>query len=293
MKFIDIIAPASRISQEDVLKTKSFLAEKGYKYSFPKFSKDLICSASKEKREADFKKALKSKTSDFIWCLRGGYGSHHLIASLGRKDFLKPKVLMGFSDITSLHYYFNEVLSWPSVHGPHANSFIKDHSKRVLKESLNFVERADEQSPVFENLRRLNEVKKTNIKAKIVGGNLVTLASVIGTKYDRGTKGRILFLEEIQEPAYKINRILEHMKQAQFLNGVKAVVFGSFTHEDKNELKKVNQYLKEWAKEQKFPVISGMSAGHIKENRPFWLGKKSLLILDRSLDQKVSLHNNI
>jgi len=162
-----------------------------------------------------------------------------------------------------------------------------------LSESLNFIDSPHEQSPVFKNLKRLNEIGKSNIKAKIIGGNLVTLASVIGTKYDYGTKGRILFLEEIQEPAYKINRILEHMKQAGFLSGVKAVVFGSFTHENKSELKKVNEYLKEWAKEQKFPVVSGMSAGHIKENRPFWLGKKSLLILDRPLDQKVSLHNNI
>ncbi len=293
MKRIEIIAPASSIKIEDVKKTKSFLKTQDFLFGFPKFEKSLICSASYDKRLSDLKAAFKNKESDFIWCLRGGYGSHQLLDGMSRKDYKIDKVLMGFSDITSLHYYINQVLERASVHGPHANSFINVHSKKVLKETLGFIHKPKDSRPVFNGLKRLNKVGQKPISAKVIGGNLVSLQAVIGTDYDKGVKGRILFLEEIAEPAYKINRILEHMKQSGFLTGVRAVVLGGFTHENKKELLKINAYLKDWAKEQNFPVLSGMSAGHIKENRPFWLGKKSLLTLDRALDQKVSLHNNV
>lgn len=253
---------------------------------------DLLCSSDLTSRVLELKKAFMAKSDgDVVWALRGGYGAQEILPHLKKSDFKSKKTYIGFSDGTSIHYYLNKNLGISSVHGPHANAVFQKFTEGNINSKISaLLEDLHSYSDVFKGLKLLNKPKVKSLNANVIGGNLTTLVSILGTKFDKGTSGDILFLEEVDEPAYKVNRLLVHMDQAGFLNGVKAVVFGHFTHSSKAQQVLIGKVLKRWALSKKFPVVSGLQAGHDhKNNNPLWLGKKSKLILDG----KPQLLNNI
>ncbi|MGH1468647.1 MAG: LD-carboxypeptidase [Bdellovibrionales bacterium] len=290
-----LIASSFGLKKEVIKGTCSWWLKKGFnlsRVSGVTYKKDLLCSSNLESRVLELKKAFqKSTPGEVVWSLRGGYGLQEILPYLKESDFKTKKTYMGFSDGTALHYLLNKNLGIASVHSPHANAAFQKFNKDKINSKINvLLNNPHKFSEVFKGLRLLNSSVKKSVQAEIVGGNLTTLLSLVGTKYDKGCAGNILFLEEVEEPAYKVNRMLTHLDQAGFLKGVRAVVFGHFSHSNKAQEKLVRQILKRWALKQKFPVVSGMEAGHVHhKNNPFWLGKKSKLILD---DQP-SLLNNI
>lgn len=291
---VSITSSSFLVPEAEVKKASAFWAENGVLLKKPsgiKRNKDLLCAHSLETRLVELRQAFSSKeTSDFVWALRGGYGFQELIPHLKKRDLTSSKIFMGFSDCTSLHYLLNKNLSIPSLHSPHPNWFAKNKSKEITNEIRGFFKNPHAYSPIFKGLKKLNESSVQKINAKVIGGNLTTLVSVLGTKSDLGASSNIVFLEDLEEPAYKINRMLTHLSQAGFLKGVKAVVFGHMTHSSGSQEKLIQAVVKRWAREQSFPVLSGMKAGHLHhENHPFWLGKKSSLVLD----EKPRLLNNV
>lgn len=256
------------------------------------FKKDILCASSLESRVLELKKAFSKKSSGgFVWSLRGGYGMQEILPYLKPSDFKEKKIYLGFSDGTSLHYYLNKNLGQPSVHSPHANAASQKLNKGKINSKISeLLGDPNGYSHHFKTLTLLNEVKQKEVTAKITGGNLTTLVSLIGTKFDKGCRGDILFLEEVEEPAYKINRMLTHLEQSGFLKGVKAVAFGHLSHSNKEQEKLIKKITKRWALNSKFPVVSGLEVGHVhSKNMPLWFGKKSKLILD----DRPSLLNNI
>jgi len=291
---VSLISSSFAVSEAEVKLAIAYWAQRSVLLKRPvgiKRKKDLLCAHSLETRILELKKAFSAKeASDFVWALRGGYGFQELIPHLKKKDLSDSKIFMGFSDSTSLHYFLNKSLGLPSLHSPHPNWFAENENKKISTEISAFLKEPHVFSPVFKGLKRLNVSPVKNINAKIIGGNLTTLVSMIGTKYDLGAKSDILFLEELEEPAYKINRMLTHLSQSNFLKGAKAVVFGHLNHSSLNQEKLIKAVVKRWALHQSFPVLSGMSAGHVhQKNHPFWLGKKSTLVLD----EKPRLLNNV
>lgn len=283
------------LKKQEILGCQKYWKKKGVLLFFPlkrESEKDLLCAAPLDYRIKELKEAFSARQEGaFVWSLRGGYGMQEILPHLKAKDFKSQKIYIGFSDGTSLHYYLNQNLNIPTVHGPHPNTFHLDlHKAKISKDYMVLLENPDKLSQVFKDLKMLNTPSKIKIRAKLIGGNLTTLVSLVGTPYDKGCRNRILFLEEVEEPAYKVNRMLNHLEQANFLRGVRAVVFGHFSHSNVKEKNKIQKVLKHWALKQKFPILSGMQAGHDHyHNHPFWLGKKSELILD----ENPKLLNNI
>ena len=137
-----------------------------------------------------------------------------------------------------------------------------------------------EKAVEFKKLKPLNDAAKKAkaIKAKIVGGNLTTLQSTLGTPWQIEAKNSLLFLEDLGERGYRVDRMLEHFRQAGVLKNCKGIVLGDFIGGDEpNGENKTNLVFKRWAKELDIPLFSGMEAGHAKIQRPVPFNTSSVL----------------
>ena len=294
-KKVYLISSGFKVPPDEVEKTKSYWGHKRLvlnheAHLLNEETTDLLCSESLEVRFLEFKKAFEAEDSKYVWSLRGGYGAHQLLPFLKDVAFSKEKTYMGFSDGTSIHYYLNMHLKWPSLHSPHPNTFHKDmHGLKVVSQIESVFESLGSEFS-FSDLEVLNKTNDAKIEGQIIGGNLTTLVSLLGTPYNLGAKDKVLFLEEVEEPAYKVARHLNHLKQAGFLKGVKAVIFGHMIHTDSAQEKLIYEYIKEWASYQSMPVLWGLNVGHKhKENHPLWFLKNSRI----HLDEAPRLINNI
>lgn len=286
---VDIIAPASGMADKFILeKVKTLLTNWQLipRISSDLFGLDLLCANNDEKRFHQLKDALFNSTSDAIWCLRGGYGCTRLIPSLLKLTAPeKCKLFIGFSDITALHLFLQEKWHWQTLHAPTLNQvthhLIEPENTNELKEII------------FNQLHQLIYSLKpyhqpTNsldlIEIPITGGNLSLIQTSLGTDWQIETKDKILFLEEVNEAAYRIARMLEHLQQSGILIHVKVLLLGNFTFATKPaEEKKIQEVLERFAQKQNFPVLRCPDIGHGKKNRCLPLGTPSLLDLNKNL----------
>ncbi len=281
---IDIIAPASTPSRKILMDGVNKLKALGFK---PRFHKGIISkdnpfhSNSDEYRLKHLYQALKSKDSKVVWCVRGGYGCNRLLPDLEKlKKPKSAKILIGYSDITSLHIFLGQKWKWVSFHGPQfdrigGGRMTAPQEKETFGSLTGHVT-----SIVFKNLKPMNAAarKKKTLKGPVTGGNMMVLQSTIGTKYQLNTKGKILFLEEIDERGYRMDRIFEHYKQSGTLKGCKAIVFGDIVGGDEDNGKNHCWYAVErFAKSLKIPVFSGIKTGHGANQRVVPFHTKAVL----------------
>ncbi len=243
---IGIIAPSSVIPPVELqqgvehLKKNGFIAEVhptvlGQDYFYP---------ANDSARAAAFLEYAFRDDLDVLWCARGGYGATHLLpllkkATLRKKP--KKKTLLGFSDATALLEFTRVNWDWNSIHAPMPSS--KTFTLLSTSEWTSMIEQLEvattgrrvaslSAASTFSSLKPVFLPKKADTKkaltAPIVGGNLSVWNSMIGTPYAGNAKGKILFLEDVQENIARINRMLHHLEQSGGLKGVKAIVLGDF-----------------------------------------------------------------
>ena len=224
---------------------------------------------------------MNNPESKAVWCLRGGYGSIRLLPYIEKMAVPKSKkLLIGLSDISSLHAILNQKWNFPTLHGPLldrlALNLLKPENIYELKQTL---ENPDYVA-TFENLVPINKAaRKTRlIKAKIVGGNLMVLTSTIGTPSQLDTTNRILFLEELSERSYRIDRCLQQMKQAGLFKELKAVVFGDFTNCDEpNKENHVAKVFESFFRNLNIPAFKGIESGHGEIQRPVFFNTEAHL----------------
>ncbi len=283
---IDIVAPASACAPERLDGAIRFLSDWGLTPRLPRkiFGKDVICANDDANRLAHLKQALFSTDAKAIWCLRGGYGSIRLLPELMKLKKPKgaPKLFIGLSDITSLNVFLNQEWNWPTIHGPMLDRLGRGETKPAyIKELRKFV--FGELPEIrFQKLKPMNEaaLAKTTLKGHVTGGNIVTLQSTLGTKCHWETAGKIIFFEEIGERGYRVDRILEHFRQAGCFDRAKAVVFGDFTGgEESDGTSRIPRILRRFASLVDIPVLSGVQSGHELIQRPVPLGTPSELHL--------------
>ncbi len=291
---IDIIAPASHAPHDKLVKGSEWLQSLGFHTRMQKgmIAPDAFFAAPLEVQFEQLKNALYSD-SKAIWCLRGGYGSMRLIPELKKlKVPKKPKLFVGFSDVTSLHLFFNQVWKWPTLHGRTISQLNLELGNTPDRKELKDLLFGDIDEVYFKNLKPLNSAAEKNqqIKGKVVGGNLRMLQSSLGTAIELNTKGKILFVEDVGERGYSIDRMLEQMHQAGILNkGLRALIFGDFTEGLEKDGKNLTvTAMKRFAQRVDYPVLMGMKAGHgskFNYSVPFLtesklsLGKKAELII--------------
>ena len=283
---IDIIAPGSACPPEHLQSAVLWIEKNGYKARYhPDILKPQKYLAQTDAfRFQSIKKALLAKDSKAIWCLRGGYGSFRLWPELLKMPKPKsPKLLIGLSDVTSLHQFLNQKWNWVSLHASLLDRLgqgkLPDFVEKELLLNLSGVKVNNE----FSNLKPLNKYAFSNkkIKGVVLGGNLATFMVSVGTSLQmksQKNKKIILFFEDIGERGYKVDRFLNHLKQAQVFRSVSAVVFGDFTDcKEANGLDLVPETLKDFAETLKIPVFSGVQSGHGEIQRPLFFNSSSTL----------------
>lgn len=281
---VEIIAPGSSCHIDGLNGGLKFLESWGLTPKLPHkmFDKDVICSNTDENRFGQLKEALLAEDSKAVWCVRGGYGSNRLIPELVKLKKPKgpPKLFIGYSDITTLHVFLNEQWGWPTIHGPMIDRIGRGLILEKELKELHGLFFGAKQDVVFKGLKPLNAAAKkaTTIKGAVTGGNLMTLQSSIGTKAPWNTKGKIIFIEEIDERGYRVDRLFEHLRQTGAFDKAKAVILGEFVggHEADGTTR-VPSVLKRFAEHVSIPVLAGVEAGHGDLQRPVPFGTEAVL----------------
>lgn len=216
-----------------------------------------------EVRAKDFQKMLDDTAIKAIFSARGGYGSSRIIDSIDFSTFKQnPKWVVGFSDITAVHSHIQS-LGFQSLHAPMPKTFMKDdYSLETLRAFL------------FDENQRYeiggDELDKSGTaQGQITGGNLCLLAHLVGSPSDISWDGKILFIEDVSEYLYNIDRMMIQLKRAGKLRNLKGLIVGSFTDSKENDEpfgKTPYEIIAEHVSEYDYPVSYGLPTGHATAN---------------------------
>ncbi len=267
---IGIVCPAGYMNIEKAQTCINVLQEWGYKIKVGKTlgsDSQNYFSGNDEERLNDFQQMLDDDEVKAILCARGGYGIGRIIEQINFKKFKKtPKWIIGFSDVTILHSHIYSNYKISTIHAPMASAFNDEGYKNEFVHSLKNVLEGNKikyESAVHE----FN--KKGEAIGELIGGNLTLLAHLTGSSSDIKTKGRILFLEDVGEYLYNIDRMFYQLKRSGKLDKLAALIIGGFTDMKDTERpfgKSVHEIINDVVKEYDYPVCYNFPVGHQKEN---------------------------
>ena len=249
------------------------------------FAEDNQYAGDDELRSKDFQRFLDDPNVKAIFAARGGYGTIRIIDKINFEGFARqPKWIIGFSDITVLHSHIYALFKVQTIHGQMPLT-IPDGTKpslETLRKAL-FNESFDYQ---YESLAVNKTGEATGI---LIGGNLTLLIAMMGSVSDIDYHGKILFLEDVGEYLYSIDRMMWILKRSGKLSQIKGLIIGSFTELKDNEIafgKTANEIISEHVSGYSYPVCFDFPAGHIEDNHALILGKTVNL---KAVQQKVHL----
>ena len=277
---VAIAAPARMVTHEEMAFGIQWLKDMGFVpvYDDRLFNQHYIFSGDDDTRAAVFQEYLDNEEIAAIWLARGGYGGIRIIDKLDFTKFLQhPKWIVGFSDSTILHGKLNR-LGVPSLHA--AMPFYFANKTPEAKQSLYDALTGKPLQYAFSNhpLNRCGEAE-----AEVVGGNLSVLIGMMGSETFPETDGKILFIEEVDEYIYHIDRMMHCLKRAGKLDRLKGLIVGGLTQIKDNAHPfgmTAEQVIAEAVSEYNYPVCFGFPAGHWDDNRALFFGKKSIIKVD-------------
>jgi muramoyltetrapeptide carboxypeptidase len=229
-------------------------------------------------RLQDFNAALADDSVDAVWCVRGGFGAMRLLphvdwASLNRR----PRALLGFSDVTALHAAASTRCELITYHAPTARGTLTDFSRTSLVRAV--IEGRDPCG----RAESARTVREGRAQGRLVGGNLALLAALAGTPYAPDYRDALLVLEDVGEPAYRIDRMLTQLRMSGALDHIAGLVVGHFTEPTPgNDLSSgaLDTLVAEAADVAGVPAVAGMPVGHIDDQWTIPLGATALLDAD-------------
>lgn len=288
---IGIVAPAGFMPSEKMQTCIDILEDWGYRVKLgatTNSSSNNYFSGTDEERLRDLQAMLDDPEVNAVLCARGGYGVSRIVDRLSFRRFRKhPKWIIGFSDITVLHAHLYSNYKIASLHAPMAAAFNDGgfHTPYVqsLKAALEGVPASYEC-----NVHELNS--PGTAEGVLVGGNLTLLAHLVGTRSDFKTKNKILFLEDIGEYLYNIDRMLLQLKRAGKLDRLAGLVIGGFTDNKDTERpfgQSVYQIIYDHVREYDYPICYNFPVSHEKENYALKVGVQYSLLVRHD---KVLLH---
>ncbi|HRN25061.1 MAG: LD-carboxypeptidase [Ignavibacteriaceae bacterium] len=301
-----LVAPGSYIAQSELQDSIKNLADLGFgtTYSEKILLQSGYFAGTDENRAKDLMEKFSDKNVKGIVCARGGYGCTRILPLLDY-DVIRanPKVLIGYSDITALLYGLYQKAGLVSFHGPVGTSTFNDYSinnfKKILMDPEGISTFSNSTSGDDENIYGVTSIVKGKAKGRLVGGNLSIIVSLIGTEFDVDYSNKIIFIEEIGEEPYRIDRMLTQMMQAGKFEKASGVMLGLFR---KCEVKQnsdltaksfnLMEVLKDRFGKLKIPVVYGMSFGHVKDKFtiPFGAlaeldaGKQTFTLLEKAVN---------
>lgn len=223
-----------------------------------------------EQRTQDFQNQLDNPKVKAIWCVRGGYGTVRLIDQLDFTAFKnEPKWIVGFSDVTVLHSHLN-TMGYKSIHGTMPVSI-----KKTAAESISSLYKALFGEPLSYSLPPAPKNRLGSAKGEIVGGNLSILYSLFGSPSAIDCTDKILFIEDLDEYLYHIDRMMMNLKRNGCLESLKGIIVGGMSDMNDNEIpwgKNAHEIIDEVTRNYQIPVVFDFPAGHVKDNRALILG---------------------
>lgn len=275
---IGIIAPARKVSMEEMLPAIEILNSWGLEVVL---GKNLFCeenqfSGSDEQRAEDLQTMLNDSSIKAIISARGGYGTLRIIDKIDFSEFIKqPKWIIGYSDITVLHSHIH-TLGIATIHATMPINFTKNtEATESLRKGL-----FGETITYNFQTHPLNKNTENNTEGEIIGGNLSLIYALATSVSDIDTKGKILFIEDLDEYLYHIDRMMLNLKRSGKLTDLKALVVGGMTDMKDNAIpfgKTAEEIILDAVKEYNYPVYFAFPAGHIDRNLALYFGKKAKL----------------
>jgi muramoyltetrapeptide carboxypeptidase len=275
---IGLVCPAySAFIKEEVKIAVESLQEMGFKVVLGKhvFDRYGNLAGKDEDRAADINEMFANKNINAIMAMHGGWGSARILQLLDYQNIKKnPKIFIGYSDITALLVGIYSQTGLVTFHGPVGsstwNSFSVDYFKNILVDAnatkmSNPVRKNDALVPMDDRIYTINAGKASG---KLIGGNLTVLSHILGSKYVPDFTGAILFLEDVQEDTYRVDRMITQLKLAGILNQIAGFVFGKCTDcpPSKNYGSlTLEDIFEDHIKPLNIPAFSGAMIGHIKD----------------------------
>jgi len=276
---IALSAPARKISREDLQIPIDIIEKAGYKVVFDErlFAEDRQFAGSDMLRVSLLQEYLDDSSIKAVFFVRGGYGSLRLVDQLDFSRFMQnPKWLVGYSDITVIHGRLQQ-LGFESLHASMPINF-NNNTLEALQSLFNALENKPKTITFEPHL--LNRFGK--VEAEVVGGNLSTLYSMLGSGLFPETTGKILFLEDLDEYLYHIDRMMLALKRAGKLKNMAGLLVGGMTEMNDNRIpfgKTAIEIIAEHTDEYHYPRCFNFPAGHINDNRALVLGRKTRLVI--------------
>ena len=272
---IAIIATARKIYDElldpveNILKDWGLIPVRGANL----FKKHHQFSGTDDQRRSDLQWAMDDPDIKAVLWFRGGYGTVRILDGLNCEKLCQnPKWFIGYSDVTALHQYLNTQVSIASIHGTMAINFTENTSQALNSlQTVLFGQGTDISFDANIN-NRTGEVT-----AEVIGGNLAILQSLMGTPYEIDTNGKILFIEDVDEYLYNIDRMMWTLKLSKKLDQLAGLIVGGMTEMNDHEIPfgaSPMESILEKVSDFSYPVCFDFPAGHIKDNRAFPLGER-------------------
>lgn len=230
-------------------------------------------AGSDDLRASDFQQMLDNPNIKAIWCARGGYGTVRIIDKLNFSTFKKyPKWIIGYSDVTVLHSHIHNF----GIETLHAQMCLEIENKSPeTTESIRKVLFGEDYS--IEISHKDYFASSGIYSGELIGGNLSVLYSLCGSASEMETDDKILFIEDLDEMLYHIDRMMINLKRSGYLKNLKALVIGGMTQMKDNKVyfgKTAEEIIVELVKDYNYPVIQNFPAGHIADNRALIFGRE-------------------
>lgn len=240
-------------------------------------------SGTDAERTADFQAALDNPNIKAIWCARGGYGSVRILDKLDFTKFAKhPKWIIGYSDVTAFHNHLNN-LGYETIHAMMGSSFWFEEEE--IQQSIQSLKKALFGKELSYQVSGSKYNKEGEASGKLVGGNLTLLLTMLGSKSQLNTAGNILFIEEIGEYKYHIDRVLQSLKRAGYFDKLKGVIVGDMSKIRRNTTKwgsSIEELILDVFAEYDFPVLFNFPAGHEPDNRALLFGREVTISVSKT-----------
>lgn len=294
---VGLITPSAYVSDPD----RIALVERTVRYFGlkPKFGRNVkkrdgYLGGSAEERVADLHDMFSDPEVKAVFAIRGGFGAAHLLDKIDYALIARhPKIFLGYSDITALHLAIHRKAGLVTFHGPTVLSrfspYTQEHFRRALFDArpLGVLTNPPDSDPL-RPAHTLRTVRPGKARGPLVGGNLTLISTTLGSPYEIETKGKILFLEDVDEQPYSIDRMLTHLKLVGKFDGVAGIVFGECTDCRPRDFKpsfesnfSIGEIVDRILGSLNVPVLSGLTIGHTDDQLTLPLGVMATLDADR------------
>ena len=287
---VALLAPAGPLAgQPDLERAEQNVRSLGWQpLTYPHaLAREGYLAGDDASRLADLNAAIRDPRIDGIWCLRGGYGVMRILDAIDYDALRRaPKPIIGFSDITALHLAVRARSGIVSYHGPAARAELTPFSRESLACATGTTTATSAARDPFADAPPLTWLQEGRAVGPLEGGNLALLCSLLGTPYAARLDGAILVLEDVNEPLYRIDRMLRQLILSGALGRLAGLCFGAFTDRgDESDAtpRSLDVLFSEAAAHVRGPVVSNAPVGHIPDQWTLPLGARAELSPARGL----------